>query len=1396
MATTTTTTTAPPPSFRLEASSFFLSEFSPSGTTAGTVVIAGEPSGVVTFDELEDGGGFEISDKGEIISLQKFRHKDTEVVSVSVSAEDDEGQKAEISVDVFIGDENETVVEFQTHAPTPTTLNNKSEYKPATTTPIPDNHIYGSNTPNTPGGVPQHTFFGASVTSFSLSAGFGDEVSTLSVELVEDPANGDSFIQPIVGAPAFFTFGDVVRGTNTGFSKAIADLVGGSSSNDGFSFGGLVQSWNKTTDASAGQQYSVTLVDPREILQNVVLNLNNHAGTSHMSTNILNIYGYLEHVSTLYRSDFSNVNYLQKNFTMSPDIDFPNAYSKGRPVTGTGMSLRSDQGIPAFRVVQALNSLMGTHQFPVTTGSEYAQYGGYIKFRGYKYVVWMEGISVPFPKYNLNYDQMTLLELCMEFCEVNNQELYITLFPTNGGGRLDQFATAFGGADGVIVVGGINKQSASVAGTEAFVDSLPFYITNKQVGVELANATTDKFVTGARETEMKYFDCSKDKYPKFGGYGLEHSFNNQILPFYGVLTNNVATIPRYKGPFQQIVLDSRGCNAAGVGNHYVTTEIELRAADISFDKWLEFLTSYNYLYRETIWNKGILDICHTRVAWVAQVVAPTEITVPRCTHPPSTKDLSNWPTQRSHPPYGFPLYFGRAKAFGIACGSLGMNVGAGRVQENVDPAGDRANINLMPGKNKGVAGMNISHTNQQDAKAATSAILLREGLENAKVIYNFIKGVADEFLGKKFLIKVPQYPNAGYSPSLPFGFSPRTSAGAVSGGSNSWSEELKKAMLRTPLASSPRQKGALDIGYNVEKGEYQFNYMPVNAGGIDPEGVSLAPPALTNYFQEGGRTKCFVKLPEYVDIEGLDSSSYVYYKEASTRLYDGTEVEGKNYLFLKCDVEEYYVIAPPIVKGQVRSYGNSTLGEYPINPKSKSVADHIKGEYSTVEFPSPKSIAYPNPRVPDGGGIITYLDLDRTEQNDFPNYYSEGMNVYVVITMPTRLKAFRDDNQNWGAGSKNKITLANVSHYLREDMVIGMPGITNSESTSKTRFIVDDPDNNNFYEVVNDAFGAVRKACESLTFSICNRLKMIAPGPIYPISVGIPFESSERSYGPFYSSITDNGQVEQVHDEGLSPWAYGGYDLMNAAGWALAEPVVPSDLESERASFTMVGWPKGLTIGSLINGAGPIITSLSTTFDTDGIKTTVNLDSYTPSFGKLQKQKSDAISKMGRTRQQFRDVVNGLIRKNIFSNKHNWNFVDAQKVANRYVRSIRNESSRYTAIERGTAQPQNNLLMTYSGRRTVDKPVNKNFHQGDETYLRKDASLQSSEDTSEMSAMLATSGPHYYKQYWSTAGASMTDMFHPGSETWHNLLPCRGRYSERILYNDSLDNDFDISIYD
>ena len=61
-----------------------------------------------------------------------------------------------------------------------------------------------------------------------------------------------------------------------------------------FAFGGILQSYTENRSSAGNPLYSVKLVDPREILSNTELVLNNYAGTTFNNKNLYNIYGLLE----------------------------------------------------------------------------------------------------------------------------------------------------------------------------------------------------------------------------------------------------------------------------------------------------------------------------------------------------------------------------------------------------------------------------------------------------------------------------------------------------------------------------------------------------------------------------------------------------------------------------------------------------------------------------------------------------------------------------------------------------------------------------------------------------------------------------------------------------------------------------------------------------------------------------------------------------------------------------------------------------------------------------------------------------------------------------------------------------------------------------------------------
>lgn len=120
----------------------------------------------------------------------------------------------------------------------------------------------------------QVTFLGASVVDFNSSLGRETTPSTLSVTLVEDRSNGDSFLSPGVGAPAYFTM----------YAPDVA----------GWSFNGIIQSQEKTGNTGGNPIYNVVLSDPREILDSAELILSGYNGSVESVPNLLNPFGHIE----------------------------------------------------------------------------------------------------------------------------------------------------------------------------------------------------------------------------------------------------------------------------------------------------------------------------------------------------------------------------------------------------------------------------------------------------------------------------------------------------------------------------------------------------------------------------------------------------------------------------------------------------------------------------------------------------------------------------------------------------------------------------------------------------------------------------------------------------------------------------------------------------------------------------------------------------------------------------------------------------------------------------------------------------------------------------------------------------------------------------------------------
>ena len=596
-------------------------------------------------------------------------------------------------------------------------------------------------------GFQQQTFLGASIRSFSVSAGFGDTSSTMGIELVNDEYNnsegsgfglglgddpyhtgsGDKFNPPVVGSPVFFKFGKNYATVEQAFRRTLdetyPELTPGGSGTLGmpadpfpqvrtplpvkeqptgyylmekdlvtqeavwidkspllnpntkwrgfnhFAFGGVLQSYTENRSSAGNPLYSVKIVDPREILSNTEMLLNNYQGTTFGNKNLFNIYGFLEYdvsdkLAGELESKSTGKEVLKKYVTQTGDVsfsgldiyNFPSGsttritsntvftdISGAFPITGQGFSRRSSNGIPWYRVEQAMNAMFG-YDGKIPKEYEDSGFGGVIDFRGYNYVVDWRGIptkEIPY-SYYLNFDKINMLDLAQELCDVLSRELYVSLLPiidhpgtaslfaenqkviakANAATTPDEKNLILGSGlvTGLIRIDTIDKKKPPVYGAvKKYLDDLEkndIYVENRDVGFELSNVVTDRFVVGAQEVEMYYFNTLRDRdnyldrlkdtgdseaqqrLEQLGHdkWTIQTNQNQQVLPFYGFLGDNAVTIPRGFGSYQQIMLDTRGVDAHGVGAYYVATEMELRAASVSFKAWSDFLLGYNELY--------------------------------------------------------------------------------------------------------------------------------------------------------------------------------------------------------------------------------------------------------------------------------------------------------------------------------------------------------------------------------------------------------------------------------------------------------------------------------------------------------------------------------------------------------------------------------------------------------------------------------------------------------------------------------------------------------------------------------------------------------------------------------------------------------------------------------
>lgn len=918
---------------------------------------------------------------------------------------------------------------------------------------------------NARSGFAQQTFLGASVRNFSINAGYGDSASTMSIELVEDEFNTsdktplgtgvdvyhngerDIFNPPFTGSPVFFNFGKSRVSINDSYKKMYDDIYGMDYASDTYAsgqfhlnFGGILQSFVQNRGPGGNPLYSAQVVDPREILSNVVLILNNYAGTTYNNKNMFNIYGFLEYNPTeilknQFKKHYQFRDELRKvvnndgtyNFlgydtysAINPSIVANNdfsiyfqafKYTTGLPIrfpiTGTGFSRRGPQGIPYYRVRQALNALLGIDgDLP----NEYIQagFGGYVNFRGYNYLLDLSGLKTVPDYYFFDFDQINLLDFCLEICDITSSDLFVSLLPIIDHPVCKRYydynlkqirkRNYKDLISGIIRVDAIDRSFQPEYGAiKKYIDllsSAKIGIQNQDLGYELSNIVTDKFVTGAQEVDLYFFSSNADrdtvevKKQQAGvlnqassllgnQWTLEQSLEQQILPFYGFLDKNVVSIPKGFGSYQQILIDSSSWEVNGVGNYYIATEMELRASLISFEKWSEFLIRYNDLYMESVEANDAIEgaalqgtLPGNAPAFLPSISRNFAVTVPRSvfTSDNNSFGADGLPVNVCNPPYGYPLYYKRATRLGVqGAGLTDIQANTTRILTNL--AELKGKLDQGTAQFKAFANTQLQEfrdmipsnptdydiqyynfvqnlmDNVQDEEDAIGLIdsfangiapivkiqdrLSRKTLENALKVYNYVKNIADENLGKKFLVKIPREVNVSYSNEIklkqhvtadmligspqfgalrpnnnlfigeysngPFGFRPRSINYDPSYESSivfnttlklmsdfvGYNTNMMKGFLSRKIPNPEYFQGALNVNFNPILDQHEFNYMPDKQGGyvnfdllsnITAQKQNLAisqaliPQDMTNFINENSRISAYVRYDNSQDL--------------------------------------------------------------------------------------------------------------------------------------------------------------------------------------------------------------------------------------------------------------------------------------------------------------------------------------------------------------------------------------------------------------------------------------------------------------------------------------------------------------------------------------------------
>lgn len=436
----------------------------------------------------------------------------------------------------------------------------------------------------------QTLFLGCSVMGFTANVGWNEQISELSVSLVEDtcavpsglPAkvyyDTDLVEQEWTAAdPGFYSFGDGNDAPPMGCP--VYFRIGD------FEFSGIFQSFVEKNSESGRPTYEVRITDPREILQGTSLIIGDYAGTVGGVPNCINVFGFLE------------------SYGSECPLSSINGAILGSPAGGFGGSLANDNGIQWNKLKDGTRVLLSA--MPAET-NDWSPFGRMV-FKGSQvsgfgvmpydavvggayssyYLVDLSDVPDAPEYWRIEGTSVPLLDAVAQLCEDASYDFFIELIFVEDIGKVIKVRTV------------TRRTQPDLTGIATFATSEG--VLSSSAGRELRNDKTNVFVVGGNIRSMYQLDDSADvdivQY-----WGLDASGDVQPTQ-----TETIGTYVR-----RYFVADTGLINASILsytlpGTVEITTD-ELDAALISYDSWASWVDATDGDLKGPLELTGLLDI--------------------------------------------------------------------------------------------------------------------------------------------------------------------------------------------------------------------------------------------------------------------------------------------------------------------------------------------------------------------------------------------------------------------------------------------------------------------------------------------------------------------------------------------------------------------------------------------------------------------------------------------------------------------------------------------------------------------------------------------------------------------------------------------------------------------